>query len=178
VDAAMTRVTTGIALLATVFFMSGAPDMANAASDLPPPTMEPVLVVSGQIDCFNEDGRAVFDLPMLRRMPQTDVTTTTIWTDGPHVFTGVALVDFIRAIAPTGAVLKARAINDYAVDIPVSEAVRGGPIIAYMIDGKAMSVRDKGPLWVVFPYDQNPDYRNEVAYSQSIWQLDRIVVAD
>ncbi|RYH00603.1 oxidoreductase, partial [Salipiger sp. IMCC34102] len=40
-----------------------------------------------------------------------------------------------------------------------------------------MQVRDKGPLWIVYPYDDTPEYRSEVIYSRSIWQLDRIEVA-
>jgi hypothetical protein len=42
------------------------------------------------------------------------------------------------------------------------------------MDGKTMSVRDKGPLWIIYPYDSSADYRTEVVYSRSIWQLDRI----
>ena len=37
-------------------------------------------------------------------------------------------------------------------------------------------MRDKGPLWIIYPYDQNTDYQTEVIYSRSIWQLDRIEV--
>jgi hypothetical protein len=54
--------------------------------------------------------------------------------------------------------LRAKAINDYAIDIPLSDAVQGGPIVAYRLDGDTMSVRDKGPLWIVYPYDANADY--------------------
>ena len=75
-----------------------------------------------------------------------------------------------------GETLRATAINDYAIDIPLTDAVEGGPIVAYRMDGDIMSVRDKGPLWIVYPYDANADYRTEVVYSRSIWQLDRIEV--
>jgi hypothetical protein len=44
------------------------------------------------------------------------------------------------------------------------------------MDGNAMSVRDKGPLWVIYPYDSDAAYRTEVIYSRSIWQLDRLEV--
>ena len=54
--------------------------------------------------------------------------------------------------------------------------MEGGPIIAYMMNGEEMSVRNKGPLWLVYPYDLNHEYRSEVIYSRSIWQLDRIDV--
>ena len=41
-----------------------------------------------------------------------------------------------------------------------------------------MSLRDKGPLWIVYPFDSNPSYSTEVTYARSIWQLDRIEVLD
>ena len=56
--------------------------------------------------------------------------------------------------------------------------VQDGPILAYLNDGEEMPVRDKGPLWVVYPYDLNASYQSEVIYSRSIWQLDRIVVVE
>jgi hypothetical protein len=51
-------------------------------------------------------------------------------------------------------------------------------LIAYAMDGKEMSVRYKGPLWIVYPYDSNANYRTEITYARSVWQLDRIDVRD
>jgi hypothetical protein len=48
--------------------------------------------------------------------------------------------------------------------------------VAYLRNGAEMSMRDKGPLWIVYPYDAKPDYQSELIYSRSIWQLDRIEV--
>ena len=106
------------------------------------------------------------------------IKTTTIWTTGEQTFVGVSLGAFLKAIDAKGSKLRATAINDYAVEIPVTDAVTGGPIIAYLLDGKEMSVRNKGPLWIIYPYDSSSDFRTEVIYSRSIWQLDRIVVHD
>jgi hypothetical protein len=68
------------------------------------------------------------------------------------------------------------AVNDYLVEVPVTDAVDGGPIIAYAVDGAQMSLRDKGPLWLIYPYDSDAKYRTEEIYARSIWQLDRINV--
>ena len=65
---------------------------------------------------------------------------------------------------------KCQTFGDYH-DLPLSDAKDDGPLLAYLMDGKTMSLRDKGPIWMVFPYDQNPDYRTEETYSRSIWQL-------
>jgi hypothetical protein len=115
---------------------------------------------------------------MLQALSAATVTTGTIWTEGMVQFTGVRLKTLLDAVGVTDGILDATAINDYAVEIPVSDAVEDGPIIAYEMNGAPMSVRDKGPLWIVYPYDDDPDYRTEVIYSRSIWQLDRIIVRD
>ncbi|MGB1266126.1 MAG: oxidoreductase, partial [Nereida ignava] len=50
-----------------------------------------------------------------------------------------------------------------------------GPIIAYKQNGSEMSRRRKGPLWIVYPYDDKKSYQTETVYSRSIWQLDRLI---
>ena len=107
-----------------------------------------------------------------------EFTTSTIWTDGPQAFKGVPLAVLLGHLEVSSGTIVATAINDYAVEIPVSDAVEGGPIVAYLQNGEPMSVRDKGPLWIVYPYDQNEDYQSEVIYSRSIWQLDRMAIEE
>jgi hypothetical protein len=119
-----------------------------------------------------------FDLAQLKALKPETFETTTIWTEGVETFTGVSLATLMDELGVEDGTLEAMAINDYAVEVPVSDAVEGGPIVAYLMNGKEMSVRDKGPLWIVYPYDANPDYQSEVTYSRSIWQLDRIDVTE
>lgn len=156
----------------------GAVGVAPAQNVLPVPAGEVMLTVSGDIDITNGDGVAQFDRDMLEALPSATIATSTIWTEGVVEFTGVRLKTLLDVVGATDGTLSATAINDYAVDIPVSDAVEDGPIIAYQMNGAPMSVRDKGPLWVVYPYDENPRYRTEVIYSRSIWQLDRIILSD
>lgn len=119
---------------------------------------------------------AVFDMEALKSLPVTRFETSTIWTDGVLEFTGVSLHDLFQEIDIPSDIIRAVALNNYAVDIPVSDAIEGGPILAYHLNGEPMSVRDRGPLWIVYPYDSNPDYRSEDYYSRSIWQLRRIEI--
>jgi len=149
-----------------------------AAQSLDTPTGEVLLTVSGDIAITNGEGVALFDRDMLAALSPVTFTTSTIWTDGAQEFTGVPLNALLEVLQIGEATLNATAINDYAVEIPTSDAVEGGPIIAYLNNGEPMSIRDKGPLWVVYPYDSNDDYQTETIYSRSIWQLDRIVVVE
>ena len=104
------------------------------------------------------------------------IETSTIWTEGVNTFEGVPLKSLVDLAGAESGQLLASAINDYTIEIPVSDAVEGGPIVAFLFNGDRMSVRDKGPLWIIYPYDHSADYRSEVTYSRSIWQLDRIEV--
>ena len=146
------------------------------AEDLTTPQGDVILTVSGEILKTNVAETFAFDREMLMALPATTFETSTIWTDGVHSFTGVSLVDLANTLGVEDGQLLATAINDYTVEIPFADAVEGGPIIAYLMDGAEMSVRDKGPLWVIYPYDSDADYRTEVIYSRSIWQLDRVEI--
>lgn len=145
-----------------------------AADSLPTPSEDVVLTVTGRIAETNGDGVALFDLPMLYEMGATQIETTTIWTEGPQVFEGVPLVDLIAALGAEGSVIAASALNDYTVEIPLSDIIPGGPILAYAQNGEPLSVRDKGPLWVIYPYDDKAEYQSEVIYARSIWQVKRM----
>ncbi|WP_397543555.1 molybdopterin-dependent oxidoreductase [Roseovarius salis] len=148
------------------------------AEPLPEPSGRVILTVTGDIGVRNTPAAAEFDRAMLRSIGQRDISTTTIWTSGKVTFTGVPLRSLLDRLGVSSGKLEARAINEYSVTIPVSDAVPDGPIIAYSRDGEEISIREKGPLWIIYPYDQNPDYQSEVIYARSIWQLDRIDVID
>lgn len=137
---------------------------------------EVILTVTGITAADGTRGTATYDLAMLQALPKTSFSTTTMWTQGVQNFDGVLLKDLLDLHGITTGIISATAINDYAVDIPIEDAVIGGPIIAYALNGADMSIRDKGPLWIVYPYDQNTNYQSEVVFSRSIWQLNRISI--
>ncbi|RMH38961.1 MAG: oxidoreductase [Alphaproteobacteria bacterium] len=149
-----------------------------SAGQLPAPSAEPILTITGNVAVTNANGGAAFDLDLLKGLPATTFTTTTIWTDAPHSFTGVPLATLLDAVGARGEVVHATAINDYSIEIPVAAITADAPVVTYLMDGKPMSVRDKGPLWILYPFDDKPEYRTEVNYSRSIWQLDRLEIED
>lgn len=153
--------------------------IATASADtLPTPAGDVVLTVSGNLANVTNDEGAVFDIEMLRNLPQVKFTTATQWTEGKVEFTGVSLRVLLEHVGATGETVSAVALNDYKIEIPASSIEADAPIVAYLMDGKVMSPRDKGPLWIVYPYDADERFRTETIYSRSIWQLDRLISAD
>lgn len=150
--------------------------LSLAAEEISAPVGEVVLSVELSASSASAVESLEFDLDALAALGSTSIETTTIWTEGLQTFEGIELATLIEALGVTSGTIKAIALNDYAVEIPVADAVPGGPIIAYKRNGAFMSVRDKGPLWVIFPYDADAKFRTEVVYSQSIWQLAKIEI--
>ena len=118
------------------------------------------------------------ELADLDAMAQHSFTTSTIWTDGDVTFSVVPLSAVLASMNMQGSAVEMIALNDYKVTIPMDQLEDTVPIIATRMDGKVMSVRDKGPYWIVFPYDADPKYQTETIYSLSIWQLNRLKVLD
>ena len=148
------------------------------AEDLAAPAGDVMLTVSGDIEMTNIGAIAAFDQEMLAALPNLTISTTTIWTEGINEYTGVALKDFLAFLGVEDGTLRATAINDYAIEFPVADGLEDGPLLAYLRNGETMSVRDKGPVWLIFPFDDEPKFQNEEYYSRSIWQLDRIEIVE
>jgi hypothetical protein len=143
---------------------------------LPPPAGPVVLTVGGRVRMPNDGSRAQFDMAMLAALPQTTFTTSTPWYAQPRRFTGPLLRDVLAAAGAQGTLIRLTALNDYRVDMPYEDAQRHDVIVARLLDDKPMAVRDKGPLFVIYPFDARPELRGAVYYSRSAWQLRTIDV--
>ena len=143
---------------------------ANAWA-LDPPAGKVVLTVLGELRQRNTPEGAAFDMAMLQKLPQRSFMTKTPWYAEPRKFTGVALRDLLEAVGAAPHTMKAIALNDYRVDIPVDDALKGDLLVAYALDDKPMLVRDKGPIVLMFPFDSRPELRNAINYSRAAWQL-------
>ncbi len=132
-----------------------------------------LLTISGKIA---GPSQIELDFETLSKLGTHTVKTETKWTDGEIVFEGPLLRDVLAHVGATGTEIKATAINDYAVDIPVSDATAHDVILAHTADGKRMRIRDKGPLWVIYPWSDDPELADERIFSRSIWQLNRIEI--
>lgn len=147
--------------------------VANPQLDIPTGPM--ILSMAGKVS-GQRAGRVDFDAAMIDAMPQHNIKATTPWYKDSQMFSGPLLNDVLHAARATGEKLKLVALNDYAVEVPVSDAEQYHPVIARKINGKVLSVRDKGPLFLMYPFDDYPSIRNDIYYARCIWQLNRITV--
>ena len=149
---------------------------ARADASLRQPRDRVILTVSGKIGIFNGGAAARFDRAMLEELGTTQFTTTTPWYDGPVTFEGVRMGRLMEALRAQGDTLIARALNDYETRIPLRDVIDFDVLMAMKRNGEYMPVRDKGPLFLVYPFDSDPALRNQRYYGRCAWQLAQIDV--
>ena len=109
-------------------------------------------------------------------MPQTTFSTTTPWHSGVTEFSGVSLKDFLSSTELSGKKLQIIALNDYEVQADISEMLEAGALLATRQNGAIMPVSDKGPVFLVFPFDSRPELQHQTYYSRAVWQIAEINV--
>jgi hypothetical protein len=117
-----------------------------------------------------------FDRQTLEALPQQKISTKTPWTDGISEFSGPLLRDVLANSTSKGTLLRCTALNDYSIEIPSEDAALFDVILAMNKDGKTMSTREKGPLWIIYPWSANTALWKETYFSRSIWQLREIEI--
>lgn len=136
-------------------------------------TEETLLTISGELDDAATVSLSDADLTAL---PTIEFETGTIWSEGVKTFSGPSLKSVLEHAGAGSGDLLLVAANDYKVSLPRDVVEDDYPIVANRIDGKPFGIREKGPLWVVFPYDSEARFQSELVYSYSVWQLIEIEV--
>ena len=160
-----------VAVIAAVAFAASA-----AAAPLASPQAEPILTVSGKIANTNDGAVARFDRQMLEALGTVTLRTMTPWYDHVVEFEGVSMKALMQHVGAEGTQVTATALNDYRGTIPLSDFDSFEVILAMKRDGVDMPIRDKGPLFIVYPYDSDPELANGLYYSRSVWQVKELEV--
>lgn len=157
--------------LCAVFLLVALPGAASPAADLPPPSGEVILTIAGQIEHTNDGGVAAFDRAMLEELGLSEVRTWTPWTVGQPVFEGVLAKAIMDRVGAQGTSVRATALNDYEVTIPLADFSSYRVLVAMYQDGQELTKRERGPLWIVYPWTDHPELDNRPTRQKSIWQL-------
>ncbi|MEO3414218.1 molybdopterin-dependent oxidoreductase [Roseovarius sp. CAU 1744] len=160
-------------MLFSVIFLTVSGLIDTAAAN-----QQPVLLtINIEGDDGREDKIVTFTRSDLMALPAVTFETSTNWTAGTPHFTGVALRSLLDPLDVTDGEIELIAINHYSVFLPLDDPTSDGAMLAYLMNGKPMSARGKGPLWLVYDYDSDRKFRTESVYSRSVWQLDRIIIS-
>jgi len=137
-----------------------------------------ILAVTGRIAPAHLARGARFDLRALEALGLETLETRTPWTGNePRRFEGIPLAKLLGAVGAEGARLRAVALNDYAITAEIAELTAAGGFLATRQDGQALRIRERGPIWLLFPWSARPELDTTVLRERSIWQIRRIEIA-
>lgn len=113
----------------------------------------------------------------LSDMPITELETDTPWTEEAYRYSGVSvqtLLDMSDLDQNAIETLRLVALNDYAVEAPLSVLLESEGVLVFERDGEPMPVRDYGPYWMLFPFTERPELERREVRNVSVWQLKTI----
>lgn len=129
--------------------------------------------VTPESGCNAED--LLLSIEQLLELPQQEFSTLHTWTDVKETFRGPLLEDVINLVCKGVVSVELKALNDYSITVDFEGVRQYKPIVAHSINGQRLTIRDKGPLWVMVDYETyNLDEKN--LESLMVWQLSDIVI--
>lgn len=150
--------------------------MPLAAESLPSPTGEVILTISGNIAHTNAGAQAHLDRDMLMALESRVVETNTPWHSEPGRFEGPLFRAVLSMVGARGNRVHVQALDGFEAEIPVSDLETYDVILAMKRNGETMAIRDMGPLFVLYPFDDHPELLTEMIRFRSVWQVDHLHV--
>ncbi|SHF02692.1 molybdopterin-dependent oxidoreductase [Devosia limi] len=135
---------------------------------------EPVILT---IDGAIEGGKPVdFTMSQLEALGTATIVTSTPWTEGTPTFDGVPMRVLLEHVGAKGETAEVLALNNYQTSVPVIDFTTYPVILATKMDGEYMTVRNKGPLFIMYPFDAVPELQAEIYLSRAAWQVRTITI--
>ncbi len=154
--------------------LSGGIEVASASMRIPKGCNRDVfLTISGKIGKTTNGAKD--DYQMSEReflaLPASTVTTSTPWSPKSE-FRGPLLSKVLDEAQTKGKKLRLIALDNFSVEVDAEYLEKYGTILATSKDGARLTIRDFGPVFVMFPRDSFKDELDTpVAASYLVWQL-------
>lgn len=111
----------------------------------------------------------------LEAFPQTTIITKTPYFDGDITYSGPTLKHVIENFGLSGETqITFRALNDYQVSGNLEEVLELDAIITTRINANPLSIRERGPFWIILPLSDRPELDSENHHRFMVWQLQQI----
>lgn len=133
----------------------------------------PLVAAEKLFDIIKLDGTTVeVTDDDLKQIGEITFTTPLVGSkDGDHQVTGPRFRDVLDHFKLQGTIADVSAIDNYRIDVPVEDARNYDVILATQIDGQKLRVRDRGPVWVIYPLKDNPELATPIFEARSAWQV-------
>jgi len=167
----------GSAQPATPIYQRVSDAKLKAGDAIPKPTGDTILTVTGKIGAANDGDKIVMDLATIESVGLVDYKVSDPFENKDVTFRGVLMTDLLNLwkVDKSATTLVMIALNDYSVDVPMTDFQQYPIIFALQEDGTYMPVSTRGPAMLVYPYN-NFQFDHEKYNDRWIWQIKSINV--
>ena len=151
--------------LALAFGLTAASFSIAQASDA-------LFTVTGRIALKDQAKEIGIGEAEIAAIGKTEIDTTILSLGGgSHHVTGILGRSLLQYVDAKGTRLHVVALDGYSIEIPIEDLQKYDVVVATEIDGKTLSVRDKGPAWIIYPVSANKELADLVYEARSVWQI-------
>lgn len=145
---------------------------------IPTPTGEVILTVTGNISAKNNGDMLELDMATLEKFGLVKYDIDDPWMKTTVNYSGILLSDFLKMVgaSPSAENIHIIALDDYQVDITVTEVQKWPVLLATQSNGAYMSVAENGPARIIFPFGRFSDIDVVLYQDLSIWNIKNIEV--
>ncbi|MEX0970182.1 MAG: hypothetical protein WD046_07045 [Paracoccaceae bacterium] len=108
-------------------------------------------------------------------LPQYAIATENEYLEGLNCYEGPLGRDVVALLdGEPEAFVALTAMNDYRVEAPFAHLLEFDVIFTTSVNNARLSLRDKGPIWVVYPQSDNAILQDTFYGTYMIWQLIKV----
>lgn len=144
---------------------------------IPPPQDEPILTISGKIGANKLADTLQMDRATIERVGVVEYRVKDPFSGESVRYRGVLMRDLLELwqVDEDAQQVYLVALNDYAIEVPLSEFYQYPVLFALQADGVYMEPDTQGPAMLVYPVDQYTFDLAEVKRNW-IWQIKSIAL--
>ena len=135
-----------------------------------------IPVTNAELNVYDSAGeKHIFSTEKLLSMPQKTITTKLPWNETVSEYRGITMDTLLSEVnVSIHKQVTFIALNDYKISVPKEDFSEYEPVIAIKENGKLMSIREKGPYWLIFPVSTHPEIDNTDYHAKMIWQIKEV----
>lgn len=119
----------------------------------PAGNLEQVLIVQSDPNSNCGAKEFIFSEKQLEELPQKTFKTKHTWSNIAQEFSGPLLADVLKLVCANVRDIYMRSLDQYSVMVNFQTAEKYQPILALKINGQSLTIREKGPVWLMVDTD-------------------------
>ncbi|GGK41833.1 hypothetical protein [Salinarimonas ramus] len=129
----------------------------------------------GAIRLGEKGARGSLAVARIDALPQHEMPSGMSLDPAGLTFSGALLSDVLVLIGAADAPsVTLRAVDGYAAVVPREDWERWPLVLATRVDGRPMTLRDRGPARLLYPVNAHPELDERTYIDRSVWMIDEI----